>query len=349
MDTGKEDSQMARIELKERTKERKVKHFSMEGVDLLKHEPHSAGVNIGFQLDGLKVNAFKSLKSGPYSPFLPTRIEKEQEVVWEFSDEREDGIKKIAFLLSHDDGFNLIALISGQNVLKVIPLDDLEKCHVIKTTNGRQIVGGRGLLDTLKLKRQIADSLGFVWVPTVTESKLLELRASKASVAAEKNDKVAEKERRRQEILGREKILVYRENGQKIFGIPVVENEWQCLPDGTGVILVSEYDSGNFKGISEAFFVDKKGIPKKRSCCIVTETLPKKSDDVAPVEMTRQLFQFGEIIDEFPLVTGETLEQLRAQKVNSGSQFAVIYKGQPPVLVKLVGNQVETLGNLISL
>lgn len=341
---------MAKIELKERAVEKNVQHFNLDGVSLLKHDAHAAGVNICFQIDGLKVHAFKSIKSGPKGLFLPTKIEKDQEIVWEFSDEREDGVKKIAFLLSHDDGFNLIGLISGDNVLKAVPLDDLEKCHVIKTTNGRQIVGGRSLLDMLKLKRQIADSLGFVWVPTASESKLLKLRASKAVAAPEKNDKNVERERRRQVIFGREKIMVYRENGQKIWGIPVTDSEWQCLPHKTGVILVAEYDDGSFKNPTEAFFVDKsRSMPRKDKACQVTKTLPKKSNDVAPVEMTRQLFQFGDIIDEFPLVTGETLEQLRNQKVNSGSQFAVIYKDQPPVLVKLVGNKVETLGNLVLL
>lgn len=339
---------MAKAVIKEVPKKRTV-HFSMENVSTLRQSQTAMGINIVFQLGELRIHAFKSSKSGPRATFLPSIIEKNGEAVWEFSSERESGVRKIALLLTHEDGFNLIAVVSEDKLLKVIPLDDLEKCHVIKTTTGNQVIGGRSLLEIARLKGEVAASMGLISQLSASESRLMQLRREKVQTGDEsRKEKAAERERRRQEILGREKILVYRENGQKILGIPLTSDEWQCLPDGTGVVLVAKYKDGFASEPSEAFFVQKKGSAvKKDRSCKVSATMPKKEKDVAaPIEMSMQLFQFGDVIDEFPLVTGETLEQLRSQKVNCGSQFAVSYKSQDPVLVQLIGNEVKTLGNL---
>lgn len=347
---------MARIELKN-AEEKKVKHFDITSIVPLSSRIHANGEIIIIQLGELQVHAFRSINSGDYGRYLPCKIEKERVVVWEFSEEVQEGIKKGAFLLSHDEGFHLIGVVSGSKLLKIVLLGDLEKCQVVKTTSGRQIIGGSSVSKILKLKKEVATSLRFDCVMTAAEEKISEMEAkAQAAIALQKCAELeaegailkaaqaAEKERRLQEILGREKILVYRENGQRIMGIPVADSEWQCLPNGTGVVLVAEYNSGEVNGVSEAFYVEKKGSTvKKRNCCAVTETLPKKSDEVAPVEMTRRLFQFGDEIDEFPLVTGETLQQLREQKVNSGAMFAVSFKGQSPVMVKLMGKEVVHL------
>jgi hypothetical protein len=342
---------MKKVDLKGAGAKNAVRHFDFRGVQKpLKYEENEGGITLVFQLGELRVHAFMSAKAGKSGRFVPRSIEKNGEFIWHFStNEKEEGVNKIAFLLTHEAGFHLIAVISGNLVLKVIPLDDLEKGYMIKTTDGPQLVGGRELLQLVQLKGSVADSLGFVRELSQNEALLLQVRSEiEMKRTKETVNKGAEKERRRQEILSRNKIFAYRENGQKIKGIPVIEGEWQCLPDGTGVILVAEYDGKAARNWQQAFYVEKKGSScGKRNCCPVTEMpiLPKEE----VIVMKKQLFFLDDEINEFFTVTGDELEKLRKKGVNSGSKFAVSYDGKPPVLIKLTGNEVVTLGNLRAL
>lgn len=341
---------MKKVELKDADKVSKVRHFDISSITPIGHPLElSNGTKVSFMLGGLKVNAFKSAKAGKHGRYVPFSIEKEKETIWAFADEKVGDVKKIAFLLTHDKGFHLISIISGDKVLKVVPLDDLEKGHVIQTTSGRQITGGRSVLELFHIKGDVADSLNFVRHVSALEEKLM--AAHKESFKVEKSDKAAEKERRRQAILARPKISGFREDGKKITAIPVVENEWQCLPNETGVILVSKFD-GTAKGMIEAFFVGKKGSScyKVLPCFVSEKPVAAKKDAEAPLEITEEIFSFGGRVDAFQTVSGKTLDLLRQRGVNCGSQFAVRYESNPdqPVLVALRGNEVVTCGNLLA-
>jgi hypothetical protein len=106
-------------------------HKNFRGLETLKSRMVSGGVSTIFRHEGLELHAFKSDKAGKYATYLPQAIVRGRERLWSFSDEKKEGSNMRAYLLSHCEGFEVVAVVENfQEVAKVIPLDELEHKHV---------------------------------------------------------------------------------------------------------------------------------------------------------------------------------------------------------------------------
>jgi cold shock CspA family protein len=87
------------------------------------------------------------------------------------------------------------------------------------------------------------------------------MSTSAAASVADKQQKVEAKRQRQQALLAREKVTVVTAGGANFFGIPVMESEWESVPDGTSVVLVEYFDqeTGHVSRPLEYFVVQKPG------------------------------------------------------------------------------------------
>lgn len=251
-----------------------VYHFNFKEIRRPEVTENKFGTRMIFHLGDLELCVFKSTAAGVNGRYVPCTIKKDRKIVWSFRmDEYEEGSSKVAFLLSHEGDFDLIAVTEGSKILKVIPLDDLEYCRVVeKGLKGvHEIIGGRSISELLCLKYQVAISLNFA-VQLTSEEKELPSDLQESAHAAAQWD-IAAKTRRVKEILSRKKIWAFRTSDVKpVSGYPATCYEWRCLPGGTPVILVAKYQMGLHERSLEAFFVERKGFvaPFKRNKCPVS-------------------------------------------------------------------------------
>ena len=169
------------------------------------------------------------------------------------------------------------------------------------------------------------------------------------------NLKEQAKAQRIAEIIGREKITAYPDDGKPRYGIPVIgEEEWAILPDNTAVVVVNNLEE---KIPAEAFFVKKslggrisKGSLKKVSAKKPT-LLAKSESEVAVIEalgmiqvvidsQVRQVLNFSK----------ENFNRLRAKGLNSGTMVAI---GEPRngkfTIVQVRGNECLTVGEFYTI
>jgi cold shock CspA family protein len=110
-------------------------------------------------------------------------------------------------------------------------------------------------------------------------------------------EKLRAKKARQQSLLGREKITVVAKDGGVFYGVPVNEQEWPSVPDGTSVILVEGYDSvtGHAAILLESFVVKKQGgKPTKYNRKVDIDFLEKEVEKEAEVvQSTKPITSIG--------------------------------------------------------
>lgn len=86
-----------------------------------------------------------------------------------------------------------------------------------------------------------------------------ELHVRRAENERQKQERAAAREEKRKQILGRQQLKLQDSSGRRLFGIPVIGDEWQCLADGTWVVVVSAHHEGVVGELLEHGVVSKKG------------------------------------------------------------------------------------------
>lgn len=328
-------------------------HFDFKPVENSNSESISSGTIVTFQLGALKVRAFKSMKVGPGGHFLVSAVFKGEQTVWNFSSDepKGGGIVRTAFLLQHrDEGSCFIAVTSGRKLFKVIPLDDLEKCHVVEDEKGlHRVFGGKRVEELIELKKQVAFCLGLEEVFSKEESELI---AALKKIDKAAREEIAAKERKLiREVLDRQEISVYRlKDGRPFSGQPATEDEWPLLPGKVRVVLVDEYTDGCSGNIIEAFIIRESPHGKEKS--ELSEATTKKPEREIQkqrlTELPRKMFALSEGRPSFyDVVTPELLKVLQDMGVNNGTPLALDSgEGKPFLLIRLVGKEVEEVGKL---
>ncbi|MFW0871447.1 MAG: hypothetical protein ACKKL4_03270 [Patescibacteria group bacterium] len=93
----------------------------------------------------------------------------------------------------------------------------------------------------------------------VQDKKRSIARSSTLSLKASKEERAKARQERRERILARGQIDT-TDGSKKLHGVPVMGNEWECLPDDTYVVLCEAVDAnGTASAPYEAFRVSKQG------------------------------------------------------------------------------------------
>lgn len=212
---------------------------------------------------GISIQIRRSLAK-PNLDFLPAIVkDSEGKILWGFAAENFKGLGRLLVV----DGELVIALTDWTHVRKVIPVNDLPKVKIVKVGEGTKIVGGRGIQAIINLKHAVAEA--FRLKADITDGErdfLAKIRQAKDYREAEKSAEREEARRKRiAEIMARDQISGFPENGKCRFGVPVLEDEWRMLPVTTGgVVLVSGFsENGEPLGdTATAFFIGRsKGQP----------------------------------------------------------------------------------------
>ena len=291
---------------------------------------------------GLSIHVRKANNAPKNGEFLPGLVKDgEGKTLWAFAQENFSGLGRIVVV----KGEPIIALVTRTTLCKVIPVRDIPKTKEVVVGNTVKIVGGQGVQQMVMLKHYVAEALGCQAKVSEQEKTLLaKIRhAEETRLAREKAKKEEERRKRVAEILDRPSISGYPESGKCRFGTPVLEDEWQMLDVGTGVILVSEFsDSGDPVGNEAiAFFTgrDKGGRPEKKAEIKISlrrvkeEEKPKQKEQGERIEISsceEILFEVEEDRKEIGagfyeaiLTDSHGLSILKKAGLNSGTLVAI--------------------------
>lgn len=308
------------------------------------------------KIGDIVMELLKSKNAPKYAQFLPANVtDLHGKRLWDFKAEEFNGFGKI-FVLDEE---YYIYLEDRQGVIhRVIPVSDLPKLQKVKLGEKIITLGGTSPENILKIKIQISECLGCKYVATAEEETLLKEMKKLRQAEAEKErlrkeEEISLKEQARAqriaEIMRREKMTAYTNEGKPRYGIPIIGDEWMMLPDNTAVIVVSDLEE---KNPSEAFFVKKnaggrlsKGSPKEVSS--KKPAVNNKLKEESPVIEASGIIQV--VIDgqvrQILNFSKENFNLLRATGLNSGTMVAV---GEPKngkyTIVKMKGNECLTIG-----
>lgn len=300
----------------------------------------------------------KSKKAPNHAEFLPAKAtDLHGKKLWNFKEENFNGLGK---LLEFENEYFVYLEDREQTIHRIIPISDLTKIQKIKLGEKIFNLGGTSPENLLKMKVRVAGHIGRNYTLTAEEKTLLqEMEKLRQAEILRKQEEINLKEQakaqRIAEIIGREKITAYPDDGKPRYGIPVIgEEEWAILPDNTAVVVVNNLEE---KIPAEAFFVKKslggrisKGSLKKVSAKKPT-LLAKSESEVAVIEalgmiqvvidsQVRQVLNFSK----------ENFNRLRAKGLNSGTMVAI---GEPRngkfTIVQVRGNECLTVGEFYTI
>lgn len=276
--------------------------------------------------------------------FLPAKVKNGDQVVWDFNEEKSQLKDARGHMFVYADPSGATEHIIGiegkfpednngrAGICVVIPLVDLVKGTPVKMSDQIIRIGGRTPEELMELKVDLCRQFSKKWVYSSSERLIFQMRRED-----EEAKKQAEKEARRQEreakvklILGREKITVFNAKGQKLFGHPVVDGEWQCLPNKTPVVVFSEIAAdGEIVGEPiETFFVAKgKARGKKKSSGLEKGNHQTEVSWEDPARVSIEAEAIILIINDrrepYPMFSKEAAQILCDKGVNSGTVAVV--------------------------
>ncbi|MBA3789401.1 hypothetical protein H0X32_03355 [Patescibacteria group bacterium] len=225
-----------------------------------------------FTLEMIRSTKFNHL------PFVVAKVlDPKDKILWTFRQESFFGVGVLAMA-----GDNPVIALTGSGrcgkVERVIPFS--------KLAGSQQI----GLRETIRLKRAAADYLGRECHLSSTEEKIAladkaRLRAEQeAAQAAAAEVRAAARELRVRTMLARGQITCFTADGQKRYGIPLLESEWPSCSNGVHVVVVDSIGAkGEIGTPIESFKVTKERgrNPSKGFAAFVTAERPKTAVSTA--------------------------------------------------------------------
>jgi hypothetical protein len=190
----------------------------------------------------------------------------------------------------------------------------------------------------IELKRLAAEYLGKGYSLTDTEHKVIK-RDSERRREEEQAERERQHEARQQarielidRVMGRGRVEAYTSDGRKRYGLPVVGEEWQSLPNGTYVVLVESYndETGEMGDPIEAFqIVREKGKnPKKGFPASVTWEQPAESTRAVAAKLPQPVgtmvieTEGGDAFEVAVYATMDDIRKARESGLNIGSYVA---------------------------
>lgn len=306
----------------------------------------------------LRLEMIRSKKASPFGAFLVAKVsDATGRVLWSFP-KSFNGYGKLTFF----EGLHLVYLEDkGRKMYEVILVEDLPKATPVAMGEQTVFLGGRSRLELFQLKMRLAKRRGRDYAVLSEEEKLRDkLREFEAVLKLEQKEAAAvaavERKERQAAILSRPDIVAYTYTGQRVYGTPVVGDEWKALPDGKGAILVEFYDSqtGDTGALIAAFFVKKSGggrcEQERRQENLSVEPPAKKArlESGAPVAKALGVLLLeveGSPVEVFHFDKKNFLI-FRQQKVNSGALIAVgeLTANGTYSLIRLDGDKYPTVG-----
>jgi hypothetical protein len=284
--------------------------FDFPGFALVKTQDTSTHeVEVGTIEDGDKTFQVTMIRNNKLTHLdfaVSTVADKDGKKLWAFKDQNFDGVGLLAFA---GDAVVIVLATRGKDsvIERVVPFSSL--------VNAKPI----GLREMIKAKMGASFDLDIPYRLTETEAKVekidegrmhaeMVLRDREASErrASERDAekirkqdelraKQVEREQRVARIMVRERVVGYTALGDRRHGVPVVENEWQILENGTFVILVDAIgEDGTVGKLLESF-----KVVKERGRHPVKVALSQLVDKNEPsTEIPEELKPTGEVLIE---------------------------------------------------
>lgn len=323
-------------------------------------------VEVGVIKDGNDVFVLHMIRNKEFEflNFAVAKIFNAGKQLWTFQQAQFDGIG----LLAKAAGVTVIALVGKGKYGKV------ERIISLQSLVGHQPLGIRA---RIQLKKAAANFLDRDYILSHTEENIDRKDQEVARIAARAAEEEARQERLRldaaeeaarverenlrleriQALLARGKITGYTADGQKRFGHPVIETEWQSLSNGTYVMLVDSIDEdGTIGAMKESFQVVKERgkSPQKGSFAVVSAQKHSRTDActitfppirVTMIEMSDDFFEVG------LYSSMDAIRLARANGLNSGSYVAVLEQDEErKILVYSVRSDgIDTIGKFLPL
>jgi|GEM_PF-1876350 len=264
-------------------------------------------------------------RKGMSADFLPAKVYLDGKEIWNFPSEKYSGIARLLFI--HNE-YVLVFINKNRQVENVVPLADLPKIRKIYVNGRKMLIGGRGVYELFKFKAAAAKQLKLEYLKTNEEQTFIQLNNKLESEKKEAARIARADERKRwlDLVFSRPEVNGYSEEGGKYYGTPIVEGEWQKLPDGSRVVLVETYnDEDNTHGdLIEAFFVKKghNGRPEKKGAKIVFAKRPEKEEPVIEAKGV-EFFKIDSAVVEACIFCKEDIASLNNAGLNSGTYVAL--------------------------
>jgi hypothetical protein len=285
----------------------------------------------------------------PDLPFMLASVATDGKVIWTF----EKSFNGVGLLAKAGD--ELVVAIVGKGktgkVEQIIPFSTL--------------VGDQrpDVIAMLNLKKAAANFLRREYDLTDIENRVVKIASQRILLETE-----AEEKRRREErehariemikrIVQRPRLTGYTSNGWKMYGLPVLETEWQSLQDGTYAILVESIGVDGPGKMIEAFRVVKERgkDPKKGSVASVTASMPiRAATSVAIVTRSRSeilIERDGKFLVVEVYGSMDAIREARLAGLNGGTLVTdgATQKNGKVVVLEVHTNEVKTVGEFAPL
>lgn len=321
-----------------------------------------------FQVDMILNKA--ALEKGDYLP--STIYSTDGKTLWRFSKDVPRHLKCFGFLVLVSDEL-VVALATWTTLMEVVPIRFLPQRAIIAVAEGdltvnRFTYGSMSGIKMLKLKQAVAAELGVAEIELSSAERTLlnhlrkqvEAEASKRAevekarlaeerrvrMEAEESRKAAERQRRAAEhaakvsaILSRPNVEGFTAQGEHRRGVPVVNKEWEVLPDGKAVVEVASYDEEGPGEVLEFFYVKKSpgGRVSKDKPTPITNHNPMRESSTTATEMVVEVDGNLEIIRVFRDL--DAIESLRESGKLSGGVLCGVTSGADKVTVYRVSKK----------
>lgn len=303
--------------------------------------------------------------ANPYS--MVKQVAVGDRIIFKYDSANYIGAKPI--VRTHERGEELYALtIRDRTLIDVYPLAGMAEWKMV-AFDGKPIFEGRKIVETVTCKREIAEELGLIPEYSAAEKKVLahleakllaEERERQKAREEAKARRLAEEEAKRQEaarkraeeiarIMGRPRVRGFSPTGMELSGIPVVDDEWRKLKDGTFCVTVESYnDETGVAGttLEEHFMVEKTGSGRTNKVKI-SRFLTTMCDALAVKIVGSELVKVEGELREVHVYTPESLAPLLASGLNGGAVVGVATSGSEVQLYRFGGKSYKTFGNPI--
>lgn len=309
-----------------------VRRFTFPGFSLVRqgdtstHEVEVGKVTVGDEVLIVHMIRRSGLSLPGGGDFLVAKVfDQSGKMLWEFP--------KGSF-----NGFGLLAKAGEETVIALLTRHTktsrvVEEVVPLSAIRAPQIE----LCRKMELKRRAAEFLGCDVVFSDTERLVSRrdqerLRLKRKAEEEERRRLKAEanqaRVRAREELIarvtGRAALVAFTPDGRRRSGVPVLEDEWRSLPNGTFVVLVESYDEDAKEAgvLWEAFRVIKRegGAPKKGSPSPVAWKMPERTAALAPKPLGSVAIETKEGFFEVSVfATMEEIRLAREMGLNNGA------------------------------
>lgn len=305
----------------------------------------------------------KSKAAPEGAEFLPAQVMRKGILWWKFQ-KNHPGYHGIARLRTVGDE-PIIVLANKRALHQVIPVKDL---LVAQFDEHGELVGGRDIKELIALKEKFARELGVTPQWTTREwrmrSALIKAHERERSVmlkkareaearaeAEQKRERSTRREAMRTKLLRRKRLFVYTADGGRRNGIPVVGNEWECLPKGTFCVSVEHYNAETRECGSplESFAVIKtqSGRLSREGVAAVSHNRPGATEEAPVLKLEYAVVPVkGELREVIKASGMDFVRTLRDCGIGGGSLVMAPESQGKFSLFRINGGKIESIGSV---